>query len=340
MAVSIKDIARIAGVSHMTVSRVINNPDRVNSGTREKVLRIISEYGYRPNKSALSLLSGKSFNIGLLILYDVKQFPGDFLPPILIGLTSVLVDSGYNLTLYFDQYNGKKNLIKDNLLASHTVDGVIVISVESDVELAYRIGRIKVPVVLVNQNLNLSCVSSVGCDDFGGADEAVKYLLGKGHTRIGFIGGSEKYSTSRDRKSGYYKALEEAGIKLGPAFYEIGNFSKEGGYRAMGRMMKRAKGMTAVFCANDAMALGAYKAIHENNMKIPGDISVIGFDNQDFSAVIDPELTTVEKLRYQMGSEAALMMLDNLRESKPGGIHKTLPTRLIERASVKDINAP
>lgn len=334
MSLTIKDIAKFAGVSHTTVSRVINNYPNVKPETREKILGLIKDLNFSPHISARSLSSGKSYTIGLLILYDLEQFPVDFLPSILVGMTTELNRCKYNLTLLFDQVQGKRNQVPFELSASNNLDGVFILSVETEVELAYRIAKIDLPMVLVNQKIEDLNLNYVVADDEGGAYAATSHLLDLGHKKIAFIGGTPKYITSKDRKSGYRRALREHGITPEPSIEKIGFFDRNHGYEAVRELLEQRQDITAIFAANDLMALGAYKAIKERGLSIPNDIAVVGFDDADFAELIDPPLTTVKKSRTLMGSESARLMMDLLNSQDEGKVKQILmPTRLIVRES-------
>ena len=148
MSITIKDVAKIAGVSHTTVSRVINNYPLVKHATREKVLQVIKDLNFSPHSSARSLSLGKTYAIGLLILYDLQQFPADFLPAILVGMATELNHGGYNLMLFFDKVNGKKDQISLETLNRNNLDGIFILSVETEAELIYKIAKIDLPMVL------------------------------------------------------------------------------------------------------------------------------------------------------------------------------------------------
>lgn len=331
---TIRDIAKLAGVSHTTVSRVLNDSDKVKPETRDKILHLVKELNFSPHTSARALVSGKTNNIGLLILYDLKQFPLGFLPDILAGMSATLNEFGYSLTLLFDQIDEKKNQVSLNLITKDKMDGVFILSVESDAQVAFKVGNIHLPLVLVNQKVEGLELNYVSTDDEGGAYQAISHLLDLGHTKIGLITGTPKFSTSTDRKAGYIRALNERGIHYDSSLEKIGHFDKNLGYIAMKELLQERPDITAVFAENDLMALGAMKAIKEKNLKIPEDIAVVGFDDAEFAEVIDPSLTTVKKYRTMMGKEAAILMLE-LLNNKNNKKYKqiVLPTKLMIRES-------
>ena len=334
MAANIKDIARLAGVSHMTVSRVLNEPERVKAETRNRILAIIEKEGYVPSASARALISGINRMIGLLIMYDLSQFPADFLTPVLQGVSTALSHRGYNTSIFFDQIDGKKNLAPINLMTPSALDGLLIISLEKETEVIKKIDTLKLPTVVINQKINLPNVSYVATDDCNGGMKAVQHLLDLNHTKIALLGGTPKFYTSIERRQGYEQALQNAGIAIDPELILVGNFDKQKGYETIKALLEKRSDVTAIFAANDVMALGAYQAIKEKGLCIPDDISVVGFDNQEFCDLVDPPLTTIRKHRRVMGEKAADIILENIEQT--GSVQQvTLQTDLIIRKSTQ-----
>jgi len=327
-------VARLAGVSHTTVSRVLNKHDNVKPRTRSRVLKVIKELGYSPHSSARSLSSGKTHSIGLLVFFNLEEFPSEFLPPILAGLTTYLNQFGYSVMLLFDQVAGSKDQVPPEWMAKSRIDGLILLSVETEAAIAYKVAKASVPVVVVNQKVTEIPASYVAADDEGGAYAATSHLLELGHEKIAFIGGSPQFSTSKEREVGYKRALREKWIEPNPNLVKIGYYNKRQGYSAMKELLNERSDLTAVFAANDLMAVGAMTAIKEMGLSIPADISVVGFDDQLFAAEVEPALTTVKKPRSQMGSESARVILEMIGaggEAKV--IQLTLSTQLVVRQS-------
>ena len=333
---NIKDIAKLAGVSHTTVSRVINNSSSVRTATRRKVMRFIEEGGYTPNLAAKGLISGKTYTIGLLVMYDINQFPSDYLlPSLLEGMTPLLNQNGYSLTLLFDNSEGQKNSIAVSSINKNRMDALLMLTIENSGELCEKAMQIDLPKIFLNMKPENAKSNFVIADEYGGAFKAVEHLINEGHTKIGFIGGTPNVTSSIDRKCGYIVALERNGIEYSPQYESIGFFNIKTGYEAMNELLDRNLGMTAVFSANDLMALGAIKAIKERGMNVPDDIAIVGFDNQEFAEYVEPSLTTVKKPRTLMGRLAAEKIIDIINgvEINPEGI--VLPTELIIRESSK-----
>lgn len=345
MNVTIKDVAKRAGVSLMTVSRVVNRHPNVRPETRAQVTQALMDLGYVPHQFARSMVSGKTQLIGLLIMYDMQKFPSEFLASIMMGMTPRLNDAGYNLTIYYNDHYHDGKLSAHDKLSLANLDGLFVLNTDARPGFEESVTGLKLPVVFVNQMPRSDRFHYVVSDDGRGSYDAVTHMISNGHRRIGLISGPLRYSTSAARKQGYLRALHEAGIVYREEWTADGQLDKESGYEAMIRLMRNNRDMTAVFAANDWMALGAMRAAKHAGRRIPEDLSIAGFDDAGFSSDLDPPLTTVRKQRIRMGEEAANLMLRLLSceeaDNAPGGgkpIRLVLPTELIVRGSVANAN--
>lgn len=314
---TLKDIARIAGVSHMTVSRVINNSGPVKPATRERILRIIDEKNFKPNATAKALIQGKTCCIGLAL--DDSFFPGDFTLPFIQGMTPVLNDAGYSYVLANINADGKSQ--KSMLHLLDKVDGLLIFNINSVGKESEDARNLEIPQIYISSKPENLEYNYVIADDFRGAYDAVSYLIHKGHKKIGYINGTMDYTTSIERRCGFVRAVLDHGLSLLPHFESCGDFQVEKGYYAMKELIRNNPEMTAVFAASDLMAFGAYKAVKEAGMTIPDDMAMVGYDNREFSAFLEPSLTTVEKPKYEMGELAARMMLRAIShiEDQPRG---------------------
>jgi DNA-binding LacI/PurR family transcriptional regulator len=341
MSLSIKDIAKLANVSAMTVSRAINSPDLVKPETCKRINEIIEKFGYQQNTFAKALSTGRTYNIGLLIVYDIHMFPEMVIPPVLKGASDIFSENHYNLMLLFDRHDGHNNILSQSDLSAEKLDGIIILSVDSDLEaaykLSYKIGSLRIPTVIVNQKLELENVSYVTADDFGGGFMAAKYIIEKGHRKIGIIGGSDQFYTSKERLRGYKSAFAEYEINFDKSCYADGNFTADGGYEAMQKLLDNNKDLTAVLCASDLMAFGAINKLRESGLNIPGDISIVGYDDREFASMLTPSLTTIRKDRELMGREAANIIMDQINGGNFIPRKLLLQTEVIERDSVKTI---
>jgi DNA-binding LacI/PurR family transcriptional regulator len=341
---TIKDIAKLAGVSHATVSRVLNNSAKIKPETRERILKIVRELNFSRNVSARSLSSGRKFTIGMLILYDPfeRRYPAEFLPAVLAGMTTELNAHGYNLTLFFDQIQDQRDQVPSRRLSRNHMDGLFVLSLEREAAIAHKVAPVAVPVVLVNQRIEGLQLSSVIADDEAGGYAATTHLLALGHTRIGFVEGVPHHGSNIDRKAGYQRALREWGLSPDPGLDRVGLYEEDGGYRAATELLDAHPDLTAIFSANDIMAVGVYRAIKERGRRIPQDLSVVGYDDTVFAPVTEPPLTSVRKPRTRMGRTAASMMLTAIEagDDKAERQEVVLPTELVVRQSTAAPGSP
>lgn len=329
MGVTIKDIARIANVSHTTVSRALNDSPFINEETKKKILEIAKQLNYIPNFSAKSLVLKKSYNIGLFFSTISRGTSSSFFHKTVIGVNSVIKDK-YNLLVKgIDDYSDFSSLDRKKF------DGIIIMSQrDSDDEFIYKVIEKEIPVVILNREANVDTVINILSAEKMGAYSAIKYLIENGHKNIAIIEGTEGFKSSVNRKDGYLQALEENRIEIKREYMVNGNYDTESGYEGMKKLLNLMDVPTAVFCSNDDMAVGAIKAIQESGLKVPDDISVIGFDDSDFCRYVTPALTTIKKPIKDVSIKGAEKLMDILenREVKPERIY--IPTKLVIRQSV------
>ena len=327
--VTIKEIAEAAGVSIATVSRVLNDSDHpVRTETRDQVVAIAKELGYHPNLAARNLRLDRSSMIG--IVTDSVLTPHT--PHVIRGIREAFREQSYYcvvINAYWDPSVERKEIQE---LLSHSVAGVVFVETWLDTA-NEMLDLVNKPYVYAHRLFRHSDSHAVVADDFYGASLAVEHLLDLGHRRIGYINGPEDYYASEERLSGYRHTLEQANIDVPPTNTATGDWSVESGYTAMTQLLQTAPELTGVFAANDRMAIGAIYAIEDAGMSVPGDMSVVGHDNEEMAEIIRPSLTTVTLPRYEIGRASAELLLrfidgpaEPLAELKIGG-------RLIERSS-------
>jgi DNA-binding LacI/PurR family transcriptional regulator len=301
MKVSIFDVAKKSGLSVVTVSRVINQAGTVREKNRQRVLQAMKELDYHPNAAARSLARGKTGIIGLAIttLHD------SFLDAVVKEINDRLAEKGYFLALsisteVFSSFN-------NSMFQEDRVDGVIMLSPTHEDEYVMELKKKKIPFVMLdNQNIHPS-ISSVIVDNYKGGYEATKHLIELGHTEIAHIRGPEPFLSSSERQRGFISAMLDAG--LNPSWIEQGNFSITSGYEVTNGWIQSGKLPSAVFAADDLTAFGVMDAFKNAGYKIPQDISVIGFDDQIFSAEFHPMLTTVRQPADKMGKHGVDLLL-------------------------------
>ncbi len=328
MPVSIKDIARAAGVSHSTVSRALADSPLVKEETKQRICRLAREMGYSPSAIARGLVTKRTQTIGLV----VTTIADPFVAEVVRGVEETALDHGYNILLCNSNAQSQRELAAVNTLREKRVDGIIVS--------ASRVGNLYlpmlvetgVPIVLVNNEHSGRYVYSVVTDDEAGGRLATEYLLNLGHTQIAYISGPKMSSTSANRLRGYRQALAARGLTPDPQWIVPGDGGARGGEEGMARLIALPSPPTAVFCYNDMTAIGALLTARRLGWKVPDQVSVMGYDDIAFAAYTNPALTTVEQRKYEMGALAMRMMLALLGGA--GAVENVLlPPRLIERES-------
>lgn len=331
---NIKDIAKLAGVGSTTVSRVINNQSDVSEATRNKVLDIIKKYNYIPNNSARSLKSTSSKIIGVLVdgrynqfYYEIINIIGNKVQE--LGYSMILKNNHNSLT----DIGAAREFILEKRLVGLICIGLDFIKVEEK-----EFKQIDIPLVLVSSNISKDIsqklYSSIDIDDFKSAYDAVTMLIKKGHSKIAIITAKGDKGFCADlRLQGYKEALKENNISINLDFIEYGTYCFESGYDAMKRIVKNKA--TAVFVISDIMAIGAARLCAEENIVIPDDISIIGFDGINYSEYYSPAIGTV-KQPYEEMSLKCVDLIIGLIDKKEEGKHIIFDTKVIERESIKN----
>jgi LacI family transcriptional regulator len=316
--VTILDIARLARVSTGTVSRVLNNKPDVDPITRERVLRIVEEKGYMPSITAAGLAVGRNRLISVL----APEFTWPLVPEVMLGVAKFIEESPYEMVLYsISTANHERDWRKviERILATRLTAGLLAIFPGQSAQHLTEVQRRDFPVVLIDdQSSPEQGLPWVGAENRAGAYEAMRYLIQLGHTRIAYIQGPMKYKVSHDRYQGYCDALQDAGIKLDPALVQEGDFMITGGHNCAKAFFARpvSERPTAIFASSDLMAYGVISAAEEAGLRIPEDISLVGFDDNPSSAHIRPALTTVRQPFSDMGQHAIELLFRLIERSR------------------------
>ncbi|GMQ56402.1 LacI family DNA-binding transcriptional regulator [Vallitalea sediminicola] len=336
MSITIKDIAKLAGVSHATVSRALNDSPLISDKTKDRIKIIAKDNNYIPNYSAKSLKLDKSYNIGVFLSALEGTSPSFFYSSIK-GVNRLMKERNYNLVVKaIDDLNGDYSIVN-----SKHYDGILVVSQKKqDDGFIKYIGALNIPVVVLNRKINIKGTTCVYSEDRDGAYQAVKYLTNQGHKKIGLIKGKEGFLNSSERLEGYKLAMSEASLTIDKKLIASGKFDVISGYKGMNKILDNNTELpTAMFCSNDEMAFGAIKAIIEKGLRVPEDISVVGFDDIEMCKYITPELTTVRReisrIAYS-GTEILFDMLDN--NSNKDFYHTKVDCKLKIRQSVYQLN--
>ena len=335
---NIKDIAKLAHVGVSTVSRVLNNHPDVKESTREKVLEIIRQSKYIPNNSARILKQNNTKSIGIL----VKGVFNPFFYQITNIIGKIINENGYTMIMRQNDYNIYQDV--DTLIAfikEKRLQGAICLGGNFTEITDDSFKEINVPIVLTSVNTiskqGKIYYSSIGIDNVKGAYDATTYLINKGHKNIALIlGDVNDMGVSLWRLEGYKKALDEKGIDKENDLILIGQYSSKGAYTAILELLKKRKDITAVFAFSDIMAVGAAKAILDSGLRIPNDISIVGFDGMDESEFYNPIITTVKQPKKLM-AEMSINLLMSLIKGETENKHILLETKLIERDSCFDL---
>lgn len=326
---TIRDVARASHVSIATVSRVFNESALVSETTRRKVLAVASRLGYWPNGIARSLITSRTHALGVLL----PDLSGEFFSEVVHGMDLAARERGFHLLVSRSSSNAEE--LSATVRSMHgRVEGLIVMAPDFDAAPAIRPWAGSVPTVLINPGHAPSASDSISIANAEGARLAVQHLLGLGHRSIAIITGPEFNFDSQRRCDGYRAALREAGIEPAPDLEFAGDFSEQSGYVAAERLLRAPARPTAIFAANDYMAVGALGALHDAGVQVPEDIAMAGFDDIPLAHYINPALTTVHVDIPGLGRRAVELLLDP-REGPDAGAarHETLPPMLVVRSS-------
>jgi DNA-binding LacI/PurR family transcriptional regulator len=333
----LRDIAREAGVSESTVSRVINNkPSRVAGETRRRILEIAESGQYRPNRHAVSLATGQQYRtLGLFVRQQAGSTRSFYFSEVSSGILDAAAAKGMDVNLVMVRDMAPMPL-KD-LVAEHHLAGAILLSLDFGADAAQRCAEAGIPTVFIGSGKSAAEVLAVSCDNEAGACAATNHLVRLGHRRIGHIAGPENNGAAKERRSGYLRALCEAGLPADPALVAPGDLTEDGGRAAMAALLDMPQPPSAVFCCNDSSAVGAMTAIKERGLLIPDDVAVIGFDDAPMTSFVDPPLTTVHQPIYEMGQRAAELLIARIERGTetaiPPHARTVLKTHLVQRGS-------
>jgi len=326
--ITIHDVAQRAGVSSQTVSRVLNQRPDVSPETKEKVLQAILELNYRPSGIARSLRLRSTGTLGLIVPDSANPFFAE------LGrvIEQVAFEKGYSLILCNSEGNLEKESFYLDVLVEKQVDGLIFVGANKASRL-HPVLSGAVPVVLVDRDLNGDHLDLIFADNLEGGRMATNYLISLGHERIGCITGPSRLPTSKARLDGYRRALAEHKIPFEKELVVSGDFRYQGAYQGMKKLLSLSQPPTAVFALNDLMAVGAIACAVSYGLKVPEDLSVIGFDDIPLATFFNPSLTTISQPREEMGKLAVSMLLERLKNPYLPSRRFVLPVRLVERES-------
>lgn len=339
MKITINEIAKKAGVSKATVSRVLNNSKPVNEALRAKVLKVIEETNFRPNALARSLSLNKTRIIGVII----PELANPVFSRIISGIETVTRSKNYSLMITATDFDIDVEINHINLFKDKGVEGLILLTDIINDELQEALASFGKPIVMIGSDCSSDEIPNVTIDNFKAAYEATQYLINLNHKSIAMIRGplTDRYSGNL-RFEGFKTALEENHLYL-DTLVKVGKYSFEHGYQAMTQLLAENKMPTAVFCANDLMAIGALKCASDNEINVPDQLSIIGFDDIEIAAMYTPSLSTVHQPFEEKGKLAATILInrieiasdDSEQIEKEIPLREILPHQLIIRKSTK-----
>ncbi|MFF8092196.1 LacI family DNA-binding transcriptional regulator [Streptomyces sp. NPDC016675] len=336
---TLEEVAARAGVGRGTVSRVINGSPRVSDATRAAVEAAVAELGYVPNTAARALAANRTDAIALVVPEpETRFFAEPYFSDMLKGVGSELSDTEMQLLLIFAGSDRERQRLAQ-YLAAHRVDGVLLVSVHADDPLPDLLSQLEIPAVISGPRSAAESLASVDSDNFGGARSAVEHLLARGRRRIAHITGRLDVYGAQRRVDGYREALRDAGHEPDEGLIEAGDFTEEGGRRAMAELLRRRPDVDAVFAASDVTAAGAGQVLREAGRRIPDDVALVGYDDSAIARHMEPPLTSVRQPIEEMGRAMIDLLLTEIADRRPAvsrGLDRhqvVLATELVERRS-------
>ena len=328
---TIKDVAKLAGVAVSTASYALNGQNKVSMKTKKKVEEAARQLRYQKNGIASDLKKNQTKTIAL-ILSDIS---GPFFSEIIKGVQQVTTENGYDLIAC--SALEAEDSIAVKFLKEKRVDGVVVFAHTISDETVLESARDDFPIVVMERNVEDDLIISISIDNVHGGFLATEHLIKQGHQDIAFISGSADSFDNQQRLKGFSKALSEYGIQEHSKWNIFGNFTQEGGYKAVKMLIMQGELPTAIFFANDEMAIGGLKAFQEKGINVPEDVSIVGFDDILLSQYVNPPLTTIRQPQYEAGALAAHLIFQVLNGEKANPYYR-FDTELVVRHSTRRIN--
>lgn len=332
---NMKDLARLLGVSRQTVSAVLNGKEWVSQETRDRVLQAIREHNYAPNQHAVSL-TGKGTRLIGVVLRDISN---PFYTQIAMGIESVARASQYSILYHntFENHDYEVDAIRS--LISFRVSGIIISPIQVGVDLSHlqHVAKLGIPIVSIDKLPQIEC-HSVSFADKEAAFNATSYLLDRGHEKIAFLKGPESAASARERLKGFTDCVAERNLEVREEWLVDPGTSDSDRHAAIRQLLQEAKKRpSAIFCFNDILAVNVYKVAHELGLRIPQDLSVMGFDDIEIAPLLGPPLTTVKTHAYKVGVEAARMIMSDLKGAGEKVKDQKYTPEVVERGSVGQV---
>ena len=333
--ITIIDVARKAGVSPTTVSRVLNNDTRkhMREETKQRVLRVIKQLDYTPNKYARFMKKRKSGVIGVLI----PDISDQFFSLMVRGIENIAYQNDYSVVICDAENSLEKEKKYIRVLQKEIVEGVILTSSSIENEKVKKLIKERIPVILADRKLKNGDLPYVGSDGVKDSHTLTKCLIDLGYTEIGFLKGPSEVATATERFEGYVRAMEQNRLIINENYLKQGDYTFQSGYLAGKEFVNFTRLPQAIIAANDLMAIGITRALEEKGLRIPQDIGVAGFGNIPLSSLVKPKLTTIEIPAYDIGREATLILLSHIKRKRKRIKTKIIDTKLIKGESCKPV---
>lgn len=328
-SMDMRDIAKIAGVSSATVSRVINGLSSVRPETAERVRRVINELNFIPNGSATTLKYGRSSTYGLII----PDITNPFFPEFIRSFEAILCDTNHNMLMATTESQSLRMQKTIHRMLVSQVEGIVLLASEIETVPIEAVVNNRVPLVTMDRRVIGKGLSDVSVDSTSGMKTAVKHLHSLGHRKVGYIGGSAGPTISDHRLTSFVRAMAERGLAVEDSFLREGNYRISGGEAAMAELLKQPAPPTAIITANDLTAIGALRVIHKAGFTVPGDFSIVGFDDIELSDIIYPPLTTLHLSRQELAKTFVRALEALLGDPQRTGVQYKVETSLVIRDS-------
>lgn len=333
--ITIRDVAKKAGVSVSTVSRAFNNYSDISEATRKTILKIGNELGYKPNIIAKSLGSNRHFRLGILVEnYETSGIMNSLVFEILMSFRNEASRQGYEIVLLTTTSESQKTESLTKLFSEKQLDGAFIMGLRTTDEYFKELANIRFPCVIFDANVKNDMVSSIGVDNLKGSFLAVEHLIKLGHKKIAFINGHKEAVVSYERLDGYFLALNRYGINIDRDLIQNGDFSDIVAEKAIEQLLSNKKEFTAVYCASDLMAVGAINMLNNLGYIIPDEVSVVGFDDIYLAQCMKPKLTTIRQNKEKIGESAANILI-NLVSGQAIGRVMIEPELIIRESTCK-----
>jgi LacI family transcriptional regulator len=332
MGLTLEDIAKQAGVSRSTVSRVVNDQPNVKENVRKRVQKVIQATGYHPNAAARMLVSQRSWTIGLVIPRTVNYFFRDpFFNYLTEGIAQACNQNNYTLAFFLIGNKEDEEKTFPRVSRRGLMDGIILQSGQLGDPLFDRLVASNIPLVIAGRPLNAQGVSYIDVDNVASAITAVNHMISLGYQRIGAISGPFNNIVTQDRRDGYLKALAEANLPIEEGLISEGDYTEQGGYHAMQRLL--LQNPRAVFAFSDVMAVGGIRAVRDAGLRVPEDVAFIGFDDLPMDSIQSYQLTTIRQPVIQFGMKAVEMLIDLVQNGEKPARRLIMGTELIIRST-------